>query len=167
MRYAQIRDIDTSNGVGIGVALFVQGCNRRCHNCFNPTTWDFGGGYEWTEDIEEKFLKAINKPYIKRVTFIGGEPLAYQNVKDVFRLVKYIKEKYPDKSIWIYTGYNFEELNKEQKEVVLMCDILVDGAYIDELRDYTLRFRGSSNQRIIDVNTTKEVGLVSEISFGS
>lgn len=163
MRYAQIRDIDISNGVGIGVALFVQGCNRRCHNCFNPTTWDFSGGYEWTEAIEKAFLKAIAKPFIRRVSVLGGEPLASENTEGVYKIIEKIKEKYPDKSIWLYTGHTFEELNREQKEVALMCDVVVDGAYIEKLRDYTLKFRGSSNQRLIDIKATKETGVVTEI----
>lgn len=163
MRYAQIRDIDISNGVGIGVALFVQGCNRRCHNCFNPTTWDFGGGYEWTEAIEKVFLKAIAKPFIRRVSVLGGEPLASENTEGVYKIIEKIKERYPDKSIWLYTGHTFEELNKEQREVALMCDVVVDGAYIERLRDYTLKFRGSSNQRLIDIKATKETGMVTEV----
>lgn len=163
MRYAQIRDIDISNGVGIGVALFVQGCNRRCHNCFNPTTWDFSGGYEWTEAVEKVFLKAIAKPFIRRVSVLGGEPLASENTEGVYKIIEKIKERYPDKSIWLYTGHTFEELNKEQREVALMCDVVVDGAYIERLRDYTLKFRGSSNQRLIDIKATKETGMVTEV----
>lgn len=165
MRYAQIRDIDISNGVGIGVALFVQGCNRRCHNCFNPTTWDFDGGYEWTEVVEKAFLEAVAKPFVRRVSVLGGEPLANENTEGVYRIIEKIKEKYPDKSIWLYTGHTFEELNKEQREVALMCDVVVDGAYIEKLRDYTLEFRGSSNQRLINIKTTKETGVVTEMTL--
>lgn len=163
MRYAQIRDIDISNGVGIGVALFVQGCDRRCHNCFNPTTWDFNGGHEWTEATKEAFFKAIAKPFVRRVSILGGEPLAYKNIEGVYRIAKKIKERYPDKSIWLYTGHIFEELNEEQKRIVFMCDVVVDGAYVEKLRDYTLKFRGSSNQRLIDIRTTKETGVVTEV----
>ena len=163
MRYAQIRDMDISNGVGIGVALFVQGCNRRCHNCFNPITWDFSGGYEWTEAVEKAFLEAVAKPFVRRVSVLGGEPLANENTEGVYKIIEKIKERYPNKSIWLYTGHTFEELNKEQREVALMCDVVVDGAYIEKLRDYTLKFRGRSNQRLIDIKATKETGVVTEM----
>lgn len=153
MRYAQIRNMDISNGEHIGVSLFVQGCRFQCKNCFNKDTWGFNGGKEWTEEVEKKFFELIDRPYIKRVSFLGGEPLVDENVPDVLRLIQKIKEKFPNKSIWLYTGYTFENAlnNPLRKGVVEMCDILVDGRYIDELKDLTLKFRGSSNQRLIDI----------------
>lgn len=172
MRYASIRSLDVTNGEGIGVSLFTQGCPFHCHNCFNPDTWDFNGGREWNEDIEKQFLNLIDKPHIKRISILGGEPLANENASDVLNLIKKIKSKYPEKSIWLYTGYTFEKLcemycneqiynyltNNTNKHIVFenlfYVDVLVDGQYIEAQRDITLAFRGSKNQRLIDVKET-------------
>ena len=171
MRYAQIRSLDISNGEGVGVSLFVQGCPFHCKNCFNSDTWDFNGGKEWTEEIKDKFMKLIDRPYIKRVSFLGGECLADQNLDEVLKLVKQIRNSYPDKTIWLYTGFewnslmskicqptfpdkDFEriiEIHKKRKEIISNVDVLVDGEYIDEQKDLSLKFRGSKNQRVIDV----------------
>lgn len=162
MRYAQIRDLDISNGEDVGVSLFVQGCHFKCFNCFNKETWDFNDGKEWTEEIEEQFLELINRPYITRVSILGGSPLANENVEDVYNLIIKIKDKFPNKKIWLYTGYKYEDIIEPKNcklnnihllraIAVKMCDILVDGKYIDELRDITLAYRGSSNQRVIDI----------------
>ena len=153
MRYAQIRNMDISNGENLGVSLFVQGCRFHCKNCFNPETWDFNSGKEWTLDVKNKFFKLIDRPYIKRVSILGGEPLANENVVDVCNLITEIKDKFPNKNIWLYTGYELENAfnNPLRKKTIEMCDVLVDGRYIDELRDLTLRFRGSNNQRVINI----------------
>ena len=171
MRYAQIRSMDISNGEGVGVSIFVQGCPFHCKNCFNSDTWDFNGGKEWTEEIKDKFMKLIDRPYIKRVSFLGGECLADQNLDEVLKLVKQIRNSYPDKTIWLYTGFewnslmskicqptfpdkDFEriiEIHKKRKEIISNVDVLVDGEYIDEQKDLSLKFRGSKNQRVIDV----------------
>lgn len=164
MRYASIRSMDISNGEGVGVSLFVQGCHFHCKNCFNQDTWDFSGGKEWNREIEDEFMKLVNRPYIKRVSLLGGEPLADENVLDIMRLINRIKTECPDKKIWCYTGYTWEQifpivnpyLNLTQAEmtrqnVVKSCDILVDGRFVDEEKDLALEFRGSRNQRIIDV----------------
>lgn len=171
MRYAQIRSMDISNGEGVGVSLFVQGCPFHCKNCFNSDTWDFNGGKEWTEEIKDKFMKLIDRPYIKRVSFLGGECLADQNLDEVLKLVKQIRNSYPDKTIWLYTGFewnslmskicqptfpdkDFEriiEIHKKRKEIISNVDVLVDGEYIDEQKDLSLKFRGSKNQRVINV----------------
>jgi anaerobic ribonucleoside-triphosphate reductase activating protein len=166
LRYAQIRDSDISNGEGVGIALFVQGCHFHCKNCFNQETWDFNGGTEWNQKTLNNFLELASPSYIKRISLLGGEPLADENVSDVLRLVQEIKEKFLDKSIWLYSGYIWEnifsqpnqvcldclDINKIQRqEIIKLCDVLVDGQYIDELRDITLAFRGSKNQRIIDI----------------
>lgn len=167
MRYAQITPFEVCNGKGAGVSLFVQGCHFQCKGCFNQESWDFCGGKEWTEEIENKFFELIEKPYIKRVTILGGEPLANENVCDVFNLIKKLKVKFPDKSIWLYTGYKWDGIihpvitdnfNPERdrildcrKGVVEICDVLIDGRFVEELKDLTLKFRGSSNQRIINV----------------
>lgn len=165
MRYAQIRSMDISNGEGVGVSLFVQGCPFHCKNCFNSETWDFNGGKEWTEEIEEKFMKLIDRPYIKRVSFLGGECLAEQNLDEVLKLVKEIRISFPTKTIWLYTGYSYSEIfrgqssclsqeglnNFKRREIIKQCDVLVDGRYIDEQKDLTLKWRGSKNQNCIDV----------------
>lgn len=171
MRYASIRSLDISNGEGVGVSLFVQGCPFHCKNCFNSETWDFNGGKEWTEKTKNKFMELINRPYIKRVSFLGGECLAEQNLDEVLKLVQEIRISFPKKTIWLYTGFewnllmskicqptfpdkDFEriiEIHKKRKEIISLCNIVIDGEYIDEQRDITLKWRGSSNQRVIDV----------------
>ena len=175
MRYANIVSFDICNGEGIGVSLFVQGCHFKCKGCFNKDTWDFNGGTEWTEEVKKEFLTLINKPYITRVSILGGEPLANENVNDVLLLIKEIKHQYPDKKVWLYSGFKFEtidnpivtdDLNPERdhifncrKEVLNYIDVLVDGQFEINKRDITISFRGSSNQRIwrnINGEWTKE-----------
>lgn len=156
MRYASIRSLDVTNGEGIGVSLFAQGCPFHCYNCFNPDTWDFNGGKEWNEDVEKQFLNFIDKPHIKRVSILGGEPLASKNRYDIFLLCNKIKNTFPTKKIWLYTGYTFEDIISVREIVKVLCciDVLVDGPYIEKQRDITLPFRGSRNQRLIDVQET-------------
>lgn len=165
MRFASMRNLDISNGEGVGVSLFVQGCDRHCFNCFNSDTWDFNGGKEWTEETKNKFIKLINRPYINRISVLGGEPLAEQNLDEVLSLIKEIRISFPEKTIWLYTGYKFEDLINRihypldsewedkilRQSIVKLCDVLVDGEYIDEQKDLSLKFRGSKNQRVIDV----------------
>lgn len=174
MRYAQIRNIDISNGEGVGVALFVQGCNLRCKNCFNSETWDFNGGKEWTEKTKDKFMELINRPYIKRVSLLGGECLAEQNLDEVLKLVQEIRISFPTKTIWLYTGYSYSEIfrgqssclsqeglnNFKRREIIKQCNVLVDGKYMDEQRDFSLKFRGSKNQNCIDVKQSLKQGKV-------
>ena len=151
-----MRSLDISNGEGTGVALFVQGCPFRCHNCFNAETWDFNSGKEWALEAENQFIELASKPYISRVSILGGEPLADENLEDVLKLVNKIRLLLPDKTIWLYTGYLWRDLMKNdlRKAIVSQCDIVVDGQYIESLRDTTLEWRGSSNQRVIDVQET-------------
>lgn len=176
MNYASIINEDFNNGEGVGVTLFVQGCHFHCKGCFNSEAWDFNGGHEWAKEVQDGFLKLIDKPYITRVSILGGEPLADKNAEDVLELIKEIKLQYPDKKIWLFTGYTFEaimnpvatgDFNPERdniicrrREVLNYIDVLVDGKYKEELRDLTLKFRGSSNQRLIDVKQTLEKGEV-------
>ena len=172
MRYAQIRSMDISNGEGVGVSLFVQGCPFHCKNCFNSETWDFNGGKEWTEETKNKFMELIDRPYIRRVSILGGEPLHENNLSEVLSLVKEIREKFPDKTIWLYTGYSIEDIvnfntkpysvvqqyfdidNFIRNAILIYVNVLVDGEYIDEQKDLTLKFRGSKNQKVIDVKET-------------
>lgn len=190
-----MRNLDISNGEGVGVSLFVQGCDRHCFNCFNSETWNFNDGKEWTEETKNKFMALIDRPYIRRISILGGEPLAEQNLDGVFSLIKEIREKYPisqnpnsenigksrvledenskeirisfpEKTIWLYTGYQMSEIVKQEQyekvggipdvwskrwEIIKLCNIVVDGEYIDEQKDLTLSWRGSKNQHVIDV----------------
>lgn len=176
MRYAQITPFEVCNGKGAGVSLFVQGCHFHCKGCFNQEAWDFCGGKEWTRDIEDKFFELIGKPYINRVTILGGEPLADKNVSGVLDLVVEIRNRFPNKSIWLYTGYKWDSIfypvitddfNPERdmiiehrKSVARLCDVLIDGRFVEELKDLTLKFRGSNNQRIIDVRKSLKANKV-------
>lgn len=167
MNYAQIRSIDISNGEGIGVSLFVQGCKFYCYNCFNQETWDTNGGKPFTDKTQKLFFDLINHPYITRVSFLGGSPLIDENVITINNLICQIKDVFPDKKIWLYTGFLYEDIvntkitsdlkDKEnllkfsRRQAVSNCDVIVDGPYIDSLKDVNLKFCGSSNQRVIDV----------------
>ena len=160
MKYAQIREMDVTNGNGIGVALFTQGCPYHCKNCFNPETWDFNKGTDWTKETENKIIKLLKPEYITRLTILGGEPLIERNIEPLTALLKRVKGIYPDKQVWLYTGGDFEVLEGLYEEIFQYIDILVDGRYIDDLRDYKLKWRGSSNQRIIDVQASLKSGDV-------
>ena len=156
MKYAQIREMDVTNGSGIGVALFTQGCPYHCKNCFNPETWDFDKGTDWTKETENKIIELLKPEYITRLTILGGEPLIERNIEPLTSLLIRVKENYPDKKIWLYTGGNFEFESTRCDNLIKHTDIVVDGRYIDELKDYKLKFRGSSNQRVIDVQKSLE-----------
>lgn len=160
MKYAQIREMDVTNGNGIGVALFTQGCPYHCKNCFNPETWDFDKGTDWTKEIEDKIIELLKPEYITRLTILGGEPLIERNIEPLTALLKRVKGIYPDKQVWLYTGGDFEVLEGLYEEIFQYIDILIDGRYIDDLRDYKLKWRGSSNQRIIDVQASLKSGDV-------
>lgn len=163
MRYAQIRKMDISNGEGVGIALFVQGCLFHCYNCFNPETWDFSGGKEWTQETEDKFIELARRPYIRRISILGGEPLADRNLDGVLSLVNRIRLSFGEtKTIWLYTGYDFQKVMRQlpslttkenydmykRQQIINQCNILVDGRYIDSQRDVSLKWRGSSNQNV-------------------
>lgn len=156
MRYAQIRKMDISNGEGIGIALFTQGCPYHCKNCFNPETWDFDKGKEWTQKTEDLIIKLMEPDYIKRLTILGGEPLIERNIEPLTQLLRRVKIIYPNKQVWLYTGGNFEFESVRCDNLIEHCDVIIDGRYVDELKDYTLKFRGSSNQRVIDVQKSLE-----------
>ena len=160
MKYAQIREIDITNGNGIGVALFTQGCPYHCKNCFNPETWDFNKGMVWTKETENKIIELLKPEYITRLTILGGEPLIERNIEPLIALLKRVKGIYPDKQVWLYTGGDFEVLEGLYEEIFQYIDILIDGRYVDDLRDYKLKWRGSSNQRIIDVQASLKSGNV-------
>lgn len=162
MRYNQIREMDISNGPGVRVSIFMQGCHFHCKNCFNKETWDFEGGEEFTEDTIKRVLQLSNKEYIKGLSILGGEPMHPNNIEGTTKLAKAFKEEYPDKTIWVWSGYRFDEDLKD-KEVLNYIDVLVDGTYKDELHNPTLKWKGSSNQRVIDVPKSlrqKEIILI-------
>lgn len=153
IRYADIKKMDISNGKGFGISLFVQGCHFHCKNCFNSSTWDFDGGKEWTTDKKNEFLELAKNPHVKRISILGGEPLAEENLADVLDLVNEIRLSMPEKTIWLYSGFTWDEsrLNVLRRQIVDQCNVMVDGRFIDELKDLSLAYRGSANQRVIDV----------------
>ena len=152
MRFAKVRQEDVSNGPGVRVSIFVQGCNRHCDGCFNSETWDFNKGKLFTKDIEEQFINLGKNKIITGFSILGGEPLEQDD--SMFELVKHIKERYPDKTIWMWTGYTYENLTEEQMKIVKLLDVLVDGPFDITKKCPSKRFRGSTNQRIIDIKQT-------------
>ena len=150
MRYNKIRKMDISNGPGVRVSVFMQGCTFHCKNCFNPETWDFKQGKEFTDEIIDKVLELASKDFIVGLSILGGEPMHPKNIEGTTKLAKAFKERYPHKTIWCWSGFLFDRDLKE-KEVMKYIDVLVDGQYQDELHDFRLKWCGSSNQRVIDV----------------
>ena len=159
MNYADIKRIDVANGEGVRVSVFVSGCNHHCKGCFNECAWDFNYGNKFTEKQEEEVLNDLNHDYISGLTLLGGEPLEPANQEGLLPLVKKAKEKFPDKKIWCYTGFDFEKdvvgkMAKQSdttKELLKYIDVVVDGKFEEDKKDLKLKFRGSSNQRILDV----------------
>ena len=158
MRYNKIRKMDISNGPGVRVSIFMQGCTFKCKNCFNPETHDFEGGQEFNDETINKVLELCNHDYIKGLSILGGEPMHPKNIEGSLKLAKAFKEKFKDKDIWSWTGFKFE--NIKENEDLKYIDVLIDGQYVDELHDPTLKWRGSSNQRVIDVKETLKTGNV-------
>lgn len=164
MNYATIKWCDIANGEGVRVSLFVSGCTHRCKNCFNEVAWDFGYGQPFDEAVQEKILKELSSGYIAGLSLLGGEPLEPQNQEALFPFIKKVKSAFPDKTIWCYTGFVLDESTGTLKEkhkntpytaaLISTFDVLVDGPFVEELKDIRLKFRGSSNQRVIDVQKT-------------
>ena len=150
MRYNLIRKMDISNGPGVRVSIFMQGCAFHCKNCFNPETWDFKAGKEFSDDTIDEVLNLCKPEHIKGLSILGGEPMHPQNIEGTTKLAKAFKEKYPNKNLWVWSGFKFDKDLKD-KEVLNYIDVLVDGTYKDELHNPTLKWRGSENQRVIDV----------------
>ena len=150
MRYNKIRKMDIADGPGVRVSIFMQGCTFNCKNCFNPETHDFNGGKEFTDDTIARVLELCENQNIEGLSILGGEPMHPKNIDGTTKLAKEFKEKYPNKNIWVWTGFLFDKDLKD-KEVMKYIDVLVDGQYVDELHDPKLKWKGSSNQRVIDV----------------
>ncbi len=150
MRYNKIRKMDISNGPGVRVSIYMQGCAFNCKNCFNPETHNFQGGKEFTDDTINRVLELCSNENVEGLSILGGEPMHPNNIDGTTKLVKAFKEKYPEKNVWAWSGYKFDQDLKD-KEVVNYLDVLVDGQYVDEANNPTLEWKGSENQRVIDV----------------
>ncbi len=159
MRYNRIRKMDISNGPGVRVSIFMQGCIFQCKQCFNPETHDFQGGKEFTEDTINRVLALGEKENIVGLSILGGEPMHPKNIEGTTKLAKAFKEKFPNKTIWSWTGFLFDK-DLKNKDVLKYIDVLVDGQYVDELRNPKLKYSGSSNQRVIDVSKSLEENKV-------
>jgi len=168
MHFASIKNCDIANGEGVRVSLFVSGCTHKCEGCFNTEAWDFNYGNEFTEKEIEKILEMLAPDYISGLTLLGGEPFELANQLGVLPLVRKVKERYPNKKIWAYSGYLFDEqilnvMAKEHmytRELISYIDVLVDGKFVQSLYNPSLKFRGSSNQRIIDVQKSLKENTV-------
>lgn len=164
MNYSDIKNYDIANGPGVRVSVFVSGCTHHCKGCFNPETWDFNNGTPFTGETINEIIKMLKKHYIAGLTLLGGEPLEHSNQQGLIPLVKKVRETFPDKSIWCFTGYDFEKdvMGKmyadwpETKDLLSYIDVIVDGEFVEELKNVNLRFKGSSNQRTILVKDTIE-----------
>ena len=168
MFYSEIKKCDIANGPGVRVTIFVSGCTHHCKGCFNEVTWDFQYGKEFTQDTIEEILQALAPDYITGLTLLGGEPLEYTNQKGLLPLLRAVKERYPQKDIWCYSGYLFDEqilkdfCNRweETRELLGYLDVLVDGRFIEEQKNISLQFKGSENQRIILVQESLKSGQI-------
>lgn len=164
MNYHNITYPDMNNGDGFRVVLWVSGCEHHCKNCQNPQTWDFNSGIEFTKDALYEIENEIKKDYISGLTISGGDPLNKNNIKQILSIIAYIKSRYSNKTIWIYTGYTYEELinmhNSDINTILKNINILVDGRYIEELKDINYPWAGSKNQRVIDVQNTLKTGEI-------
>ncbi len=158
MRYNKIRKMDISNGPGIRVSIFMQGCSFHCKDCFNSETWDFKAGKEFNDEVINKVLDLASLPHIVGLSILGGEPMHPNNREGTIKLAKAFKKRYPDKDIWVWSGYLFNEL--KDIEGLSYIDTLVDGRFVLEQANPTLKFRGSSNQRVIDVKKSLKAGNV-------
>ena len=168
MNYANIKNCDIANGEGVRVTLFVSGCTNHCEDCFQPETWDFNFGEPFTKEVEDKIIDMLAPNYIRGLTLLGGEPFEPSNQRVLAPFVERVKKTYPDKDVWAFTGFTYENLltdgypkrTEVTDSLLSMVDVLVDGRYVKALKNLRLKFRGSSNQRLIDMNKTRECGEV-------
>ena len=168
MYYGEIKKVDIANGPGTRVSLFVSGCRRHCKDCFNAETWDFSFGEPFTAQTEQEILRLLAPGYIHGLTVLGGEPFEPENQRALVPFLRRVRQMYPDKTIWGFSGFTYEELTSDgthprcevTDEMLSLLDVLVDGRFVEELKDLTLRFRGSSNQRLIDLNASRQAGCL-------
>ena len=168
MYYGEIKNCDIANGEGVRVTLFVSGCTNRCEHCFQPQTWAFDYGQPFTEETEDQLMELLKPGYINGLTLLGGEPFEPENQRRLVPLLHRVRRELPEKNIWSFTGFTYEELLREGShprcevtdEMLSLLDVLVDGRFVEALKDITLRFRGSSNQRIIDLSRTRQTGKI-------
>lgn len=168
MHYGAIKNCDIANGEGVRVTLFVSGCTNRCKNCFQPQTWDFEYGQPFTAKTEDELLELLKPDYINGLTVLGGEPFEPSNQRALLPFLRRVRETYPDKNIWCYSGFTYEEMKRDGShprceatdELLSLLDVLVDGRFVEELKDISLRFRGSANQRLIDLKKSRTAGTL-------
>lgn len=168
MHYGEIKNCDIANGIGVRVSLFVSGCTNHCEDCFQPETWDFNYGNDFTEETENRILEMLAPDYICGLTVLGGEPFEPENQRVLVDFLRKVRRKYPEKSIWCFTGFTLEMLETEgthchceaTEEMLSLIDVLVDGRFDKNKKNISLRFRGSENQRLIDLNLTRECGTL-------
>ena len=156
MNYGAIKKIDIANGLGVRVSLFVSGCRNHCKGCFQPQTWDFEYGQPFTKETEDEILEALRPPWIQGLSVLGGEPMEAENQKALMPFLQRVREECPDKDVWLYSGYVYEEI--KDSELLQYVNVLVDGPFVEELKDPSLAFRGSRNQRILNVPESLRAG---------
>ena len=166
MYYGKIKKTDIANGPGVRVSLFVSGCRNHCKGCFQPETWSFNYGQEYDGvNTVNEIIEALSPEYISGLSILGGDPIERENISEVVTLCNLVKRLYPDKTIWLYTGYNYEDIAEMYPNILEVIDVMVDGPFIEDLKDISLVFRGSSNQRIINVPESVRSGRVVEVEY--
>ena len=167
MNYGAIKKCDIANGVGVRTVLFVSGCTHHCKGCFQPETWNFDYGERYTKETEDEIIESLKPDYVDGITLLGGEPFEPENQRELVKLLRRIKKELPKKTVWSFSGYTYEELTGDSRavcevtnEMLSMLDVLVDGEFIEAKRNISFRFRGSENQRLIDMNKTRKEGKI-------
>ena len=167
MNYGAIKKCDIANGVGVRTVLFVSGCTHHCKGCFQPETWNFDYGERYTKETEDEIIESLRPDYVDGITLLGGEPFEPENQRELVKLLRRIKKELPHKTVWSFSGYTYEELTGDSRavcevtnEMLSMLDVLVDGEFVEAKRNISLRFRGSENQRLIDMNQTRKEGKI-------
>lgn len=167
MNYGAIKKCDIANGVGVRTVLFVSGCTHHCKGCFQPETWNFDYGEKYTKEIEDEIIESLKPDYVDGITLLGGEPFEPENQRELVKLLRRIKKELPQKTVWSFSGFTYEELTGDSRavcevtnEMLSMLDVLVDGEFVEAKRNISLRFRGSENQRLIDMNKTRKEGKI-------
>ena len=167
MNYGAIKKCDIANGVGVRTVLFVSGCTHHCKGCFQPETWNFDYGERYTKETEDEIIESLRPDYVDGITLLGGEPFEPENQRELVKLLRRIKKELPQKTVWSFSGFTYEELTGDSRavcevsnEMLSMLDVLVDGEFVEAKRNISLRFRGSENQRLIDMNKTRKEGKI-------